>query len=126
MALFCPATLHLAAVPVAEVATVARGLAGENVAMVYAAPAAAQVGAAAASLLDVPVRVEAELEGLDVGSFGRGAHPTRHCAAALDDIADLHRGEHVLVVGPADEARGVLLRRLEIGDDGWVLPGSEG
>ena len=75
---------------------------------------------ALAGALEVTVRVDAELGDLDVAGFGRGAHPVRHCAQALDDIADLHRGEHVLVIAGTPAPGGeTVLRQLEIGDDGW-------
>ena len=83
---------------------------------------AVELADAVAEELAVPVRIDADLDALDVAGFGHGGHPSSHCAEALQSIADLHRGEHVVVVGgvPAPEGAAVL-RRLEIGDDGWDL-----
>lgn len=123
--LHCPVTLHLLAPDEqARSAEIAEELRHEHVAMVYAAasPAAAGTAEELGRLLDVSVRVDADLSDLDVAGFGRGAHPVRHCAQALEDIADLHRGEHVIVVGGvATGGDDMVLRRLEIGDDGWDL-----
>ena len=125
MALFCPVWLHLMAPSAAdEVGPALEALCHEHIAVVYAAssPAAAGLADAVAEELAVPVRIDADLDALDVAGFGHGGHPSSHCAEALQSIADLHRGEHVVVVGgvPAPEGAAVL-RRLEIGDDGGDL-----
>jgi hypothetical protein len=90
----------------------------------------------AATLLIVPAGVPTE------GVGGPGAvlvdplHTPVDVVDALQALADLHRGERVVVPMGADHVAAVLERlgrgpvadgevvRLEIGDDGWaVLPG---
>lgn len=121
--LHCPATLHLVApLPTEQAVELARRLRSERIAFVWSSPGPA-AGAAAAALagaLDVPQRVDPDLAGLDVAHFGRGETADGDCPAALEGIADLHRGEHVVVVGDVPAGPGeALLRRLDIGDDGW-------
>lgn len=119
----CPVTLHLIEPCASEqLGEVVEALRHEHLAMAYAAPSPAAVAAAefVAGSVEVDVRVEAALEGLDVDGFGRGARPESHCTEALESIADLHRGEHVLIVGDGLPGPGLaVVRQLEIGDDGW-------
>ena len=121
-------TIHLLAPGSANAAEAARAAAGrlslERIAMVFCSGTEQVVAIAeqVARLLDVPCRVDPELAGLDVATMGTGAIVSRGGARALDGIADEFRGEHVLVVGdvPAEGAApGPVLKRLEIGDDGW-------
>lgn len=125
--LHCPATLHLLA-PAApdRVHALALALRSQRIAMVWSGPGAASRDCARglAVELDVPLRIDPDLAGLDVAHFGRGESVGGDCTGALDGIADLHRGEHVVVVGevpagPDEAGAGV----LEIGDDGWFLHG---
>lgn len=125
-------TIHLVvALPPAAMRTLAGTLRSERIAFVWSGPEAAAVAAAisAAAVLDVPHRVDPALAGLDVPGLATGAGPGPRCREALDGIADLHRGEHVLVIAAADGGAGapaaaaerVDALRLEIGDDGWRL-----
>ena len=91
MALFCPVWLHLMAPSAAdEVGPALEALCHEHIAVVYAArsPAAAGLADAVAEELAVPVRIDADLDALDVAGFGHGGHPSSHCAEALQSIAD--------------------------------------
>ncbi|HQF03706.1 MAG TPA: hypothetical protein PK868_06860 [Phycicoccus sp.] len=117
-------TLHLLAPGPSEgFRALADTLRHEHIAMVYAGSSPGVVPSAEelAGLLGVDSRADAGLVGLDVSRFGAGAHPNAHCTQTLEDIADLHRGEHVLVIGDVPSREGAVLRRLEIGDDGWRL-----
>jgi len=119
MALHCAATLLLARLGDEQwTRSVAERVRAEHVARVWSgsAPAARAQARLAAGLLGVDAVVLAGVEPEAAGSTGAdGAY-----RAALDEIADLHRGETVLVLTGHVEHD---LQRLEIGDDGWrVLP----
>ncbi len=73
------------------------------------------MGREAAGLLGVDAAVLPELDS------GEGEHSVVEAHRdALGYIADLHRGESVLVV-VADAPPGLPLTRLVVGDDGWVV-----
>jgi len=89
-----------------------RALAAERLAAVYAPDPAAAEGAGA---LAAPVTVQPLLAAAGhVGAGGVGG-PIR---AVLEEIADVHRGETVLVVVPAAVAGGAVL--VERDADGWA------
>jgi hypothetical protein len=93
-------------------------LAGERIAQVYASAAAAEQAGRLAEDLGVRLTVVPELT---------TDEPVRRADAALGEIADLHRGETVVVVAPGldlgiGHARGKVV--IEHTGDGWsVVPG---
>lgn len=101
----CPATLLLTATPEGEggVPALVERLAGEMVLAVVTAPGDAR-GAAVAAALDVPLEQEHGLE--------EGEPPS----TLLGAIADLHRGETVLVLAGATEDTDAAVRRIELGE----------
>lgn len=103
MALHCPATLLVAPAPrdAKGVASLVDALTGDRVLAVVRAPDLA-VGTQLAE------RLGALLED-EVGLAADEPDP-----ATLDAIADLHRGETVLVLTPPGEARGAPFVRLEL------------
>ncbi|MBM6545805.1 hypothetical protein JNO54_06585 [Janibacter sp. YIM B02568] len=109
MSLHCPARLILAKGedPVSPVVASVRS---ERVAAVCAAPGESAVAERAATDLGCPVEEVATL-----AELGRWTE-------ALVEIADLHRGESVLVIAP----RGALERSItvDVGDDGIVTRGT--
>lgn len=100
----CPATLLLTSTPEGEggVPALVEQLAGEMVLAVVTAPGDAR-GAAVAAGLDVPLEQE---PGLEVGE------PS---SILLGEIADLHRGETVLVLS-GESADPSPIRRIELGE----------
>lgn len=101
----CPATLLLTGTPEGEggVPVLVERLAGERVLTVVTAPGDAR-GAAVAAGLDVPLEQEP----------GLAAGPPS--SSVLGEIADLHRGETVLVLsGGAGNAAGTITR-IELGE----------
>lgn len=119
MALHCPATLLVAPAPrdAKGVTPLLGCVAGERVLAVVVAPGGT-VGREVADALGAPLE---EAPGLAASGF-----PSRE---QLVEIADLHRGEHVLVLtaGPAQEptdgayASAGLPVRVEVGSDGVVV-----
>lgn len=103
MALHCPATLLVAPAPrdAKGVASLVDALTGDRVLAVVRAPDLA-VGTQLAE------RLGAVLED-EVGLAADEPDP-----ATLDAIADLHRGETVLVLTPPGEAGGAPFVRLEL------------
>lgn len=91
MNLICPAWLILLPVG-AEVAP-----AGERIARVYASPDVAEDAERLGLDLAVGVGVVPELRQAPGES---GSDAVRRCEAALSGIADLHRGETVVVIAP--------------------------
>lgn len=128
-------------------------LAGERIGLVYCShhAADAEAAAAVAAALKVPCRAQPGLEAPGLGTRALSAPGAAASAAegpgsegsdaaglrsALESIADLHRGESILVVasdvlGPvlpalARDTRGLSRGQagtvlLECGDDGWFL-----
>lgn len=86
-------------------------LAGRNVALVYTSrlPRAVQTAEIVAARLGCTVRVLAGLAELAVGDPAR-------MADVLAEVADLHRGETVVVVGPQTGCARV---ELSVDADGW-------
>ncbi|WP_338751059.1 hypothetical protein [Janibacter alittae] len=105
MTMHCPATLLLTATPEGEggVPALVERLAGERVLTVVTAPGDAR-GAAVAAGLDVPLEQEPGLEGGELSS------------ALLGEIADLHRGETVLVLARGTGDPAVPITRIELGE----------
>ena len=103
MALHCPATLLVAAPPrdVGAATALVDALAGDRVLAVACAPGDV-AGDQLAQLLDVPLETE---PGLLEGT------PT---SPVLGEIADLHRGETVLVLAPGTTAGETPFARLEV------------
>lgn len=118
--LHCPATVLVASAPDAEheselpagadgsipaagcrhAERLAGMLADRNVALIYTSPGSRAVRTAelVAARLACAVRVREELASIPPGDGDRAStHPR-----VLDEIADLHRGETVLVIGPGD------------------------
>lgn len=91
MNLMCPARLILLPVGSAE------SLAGQRIAMVYASPAVAESAEQVANRLGVRPAVVPEL-GEVPGESASAA--VRRSEEALSGIADLHRGETVVVIAP--------------------------
>ncbi len=123
MALHCPATLLITAPGDAAWArALAERLAGEHIAQVWSGPSPAATGAArlAAELLDVGAAVLDALDAEDPTGVDRDSR-----REALDHIADLHRGETVLVLARGGHGDADRPARLEIGDDGWQLLGRQ-
>lgn len=108
MSLHCPARLFLAKGedPLSPVVESARE---ERVAAVCAAPGEMALARSAAEALGCPVE--------EVATLGQ---PDRW-SEALIEIADLHRGESVLVVAPPGALHRP--RLVEVGDDGIVERG---
>jgi hypothetical protein len=112
----CPARLIL--LPVGSAAS----LAGQRIAMVYASPAVVESAEQVANRLGVRLAVVPELG--EVPASGA----VRRSEEALSRIADLHRGETVVVVAPGlSHALGLELGagpvELEHDGYGWtVLP----
>lgn len=100
----CPATLLLTATPEGEggVPALVERLAGERVLTVVTAPGDAR-GAAVAAGLDVPLEQEP----------GLGEGPPS--PSVLGEIADLHRGETVLVLSGESRDPGTI-ERIELGE----------
>ncbi len=118
MALHCPATLFLAGTgDEGWAGDLARLLAEEHIARVWSGehPGVAAVGREAAALLGVDAAVLAELDVCTAEGSPVIAHRD-----ALGYIADLHRGENVLVV-LADAPGEAAPTRVVVGDDGWVV-----
>lgn len=114
MALHCPATLLVAPAPrdAKGVTSLVDAVAAERVLAVLAAPGGT-VGRQVADALGAPLEEE---PGLAAGGF-----PSRE---QLVGIADLHRGERVLVLtaGPARESDAYASTvRVEVGSDGVVV-----
>lgn len=113
--LHCPATIVLAG-PEDEAARAAltAELRDRRIAMVYSGTAepARTVAAALAADLDAGAAESAELTGLDPEACGRA-----ELAHRLQSVADLHRGETVLVIADRSEASAAPIE-VEIGDDG--------
>ena len=103
MALHCPATLLVAAPPrdAGAATALVDALAGDRVLAVACAPGDV-AGEQLAQLLDVPLETE---PGLLEGP------PT---SPVLGEIADLHRGETVLVLAPGTTAGETPFARLEV------------
>ena len=103
MALHCPATLLVASSPESAkgVAALVESLAGERVLGVVRAPTD-DAGARLAQVLDVPLE--------DEPGLGEG-RPSR---SLLGEIADLHRGETVVVLAPADSGGVTPFDRMEL------------
>lgn len=80
-----------------------------NVVAVYCPADAIEVATDLADELDVPLRPIVELNGT------QHAEPTE----ALNDLADLHRGEAVVVLTGWGE--NVAARRIRIDADGWAV-----
>ncbi len=101
----CPATLLLTATPEGEggVPALVERLVGESVLAVVTPPGDAR-GAAVAAALDVPLEQEPGLE--------LGEPPS----ALLAEIADLHRGETVLVLSGETTDAAAAIRRIELGE----------
>ncbi|HEY0692228.1 MAG TPA: hypothetical protein VGD71_24700 [Kribbella sp.] len=91
MNLMCPAWLIL--LPVGSV----ENLAGRRIAMVYASPAVAESAAQVAYGLGVRLAVVPELGEVPGES---ASEAVRRSEEALTGIADLHRGETVVVIAP--------------------------
>ena len=112
----CPARLILLPVGSAE------NLAGQRIAMVYASPAVAESAGQVAYRLGVRLAVVPELGEVPASDA------VRRSEEALSGIADLHRGETVVVVAPGlTHALGLELGagavELEHDGYGWtVLP----
>jgi SAM-dependent methyltransferase len=115
----CPAWLILLPVGSAE------NLAGQRIAMVYASPAVAESAEQVAYRLGVRLAVVPELGEVPGES---ASEAVRRSEEALSGIADLHRGETVVVVAPGlSTALGLELggRPVELEHDGYgwtVLP----
>lgn len=114
--LFCAARLlclPASALAGGRSADLRRALAAEHLAAVYAPDPVAAHGAAA---FTAPVTVQPRLAaGGHVGTAGVGG-PIR---AVLEEIADTHRGETVLVVVPPAVAGGEVLAERDA--DGWAF-----
>lgn len=118
----CAATLVLAAPSErAEALALGERLAMRRIAAVWTGDGASQRQTAelVAGVLGLPVTARPGLDALDPGDAGddRGA---------LQEIADQHRGETVLVLLPASPVAGLRLgpdeiAELRIDGDGWVL-----
>lgn len=108
MTLHCPATLLVAPRPADEgsVRSLLEGVRRERVITVVGAPGD-ELAALASELLDVPLEEDPDL--------GPGCPDD----AVLTGIADLHRGETVLVLTQAAEDAGAVgeVSRVELGDD---------
>ena len=101
----CPATLLLTATPEGEggVPALVERLAGESVLAVVTPPGDAR-GAAVAAALDVPLEQEPGL--------AEGEAPS----ALLGEIADLHRGETVLVLSGETSDAAAAITRIDLGE----------
>lgn len=101
----CPATLLLTATPQGEggVPALVERVAGEMVLAVVTAPGDAR-GAAVAAGLDVPLEQEPGLEEGEPSS------------SLLGQIADLHRGETVLVLSGGTSDAAAAITRIETGE----------
>ena len=105
MSLHCPARFVVVSAPSALALDTIEALRGERVALVCAARAESEAAKGVAVLLACPVDVlDAPLDNA--------------WAASLTSVADLHRGETVVLVVPADVS---LPSRFEIGDDGIAI-----
>ena len=93
--LFCPATLLVTTTGREQVSALAESLRDRRIARVFTStmPPAVESGAVAAQVLGVGV---VELEGLEDSEDAEGA--LTRFRGALEEIADLHRGETVLVL----------------------------
>ncbi len=104
VALHCPATLLVAPAPVGAkgVAALAESLAEERVLGVVGAPGD-EAARRVAEILDVPLE--------DEPGLAAAQHPD---PAVLGEIADLHRGETVVVLTPPAEVGAAPFTRLEL------------
>ncbi|HET8601024.1 MAG TPA: histidine phosphatase family protein [Segeticoccus sp.] len=93
------------------------------VAGVYTGPAGEPFAAAAAAALDAPLHTTSDLHGHATDEDAQDA--ARRWQKAVEELADLYRGETVLVVGDEDTLRVVLpgraagVVRVEVDGDGW-------
>lgn len=122
MSLHCPATLIVARSE-ADGRTLAVGLLDRRVAVVYSGPRpeTALIGLVVARELGA---VFATLPGLDGGPGGLPTSPEEVVSRyeeELRSLADLHRGETVLVLADAHPRAGWVGVEVVIGDDGvWL------
>ena len=96
--LFCPATLLVTTTSREQVEALAESLRDRRIARVFTStlPPAVESGAVAARVLGVGA---VELQGLeDSGDSDDSQGASARFRAALEEIADLHRGETVLVL----------------------------
>lgn len=130
----CPATFWLVAAgedgDAADPARLTRlraALGATHVAAVHAGPGAQRLAAAAAESVGAPLQTMDELDGPRHGEAG--AEAFRRWRAAVEEVADLYRGETVVVVGEAASLDGVLpgaaadVLRIEVDGDGWRVTG---
>jgi len=122
MSLHCPATLIVAGHREEHLRVLMGSLRDRRVAAVYTSPApeAVATGQAVAAELDAVARVASWLHRPDEGDDEdeEEGPPADRFEDGLRAVADLHRGETVLVLVPSSAAADWSVVELEIGDDG--------